>query len=38
MNALFVDGSVQFLRQSMDIRVFAALVTRDGGEAIAAEY
>jgi prepilin-type N-terminal cleavage/methylation domain-containing protein len=30
--ALRVDGSVHFLRQSVDIRNFAALVTRNGGE------
>jgi prepilin-type N-terminal cleavage/methylation domain-containing protein/prepilin-type processing-associated H-X9-DG protein len=32
VNALFVDGSVHFITQSIDIRNFAALVTRAGGE------
>jgi prepilin-type processing-associated H-X9-DG protein/prepilin-type N-terminal cleavage/methylation domain-containing protein len=31
-NALFVDGSVRFVRQSITIRALAALVSRDGGE------
>ncbi|MBX9622372.1 MAG: DUF1559 domain-containing protein [Gemmataceae bacterium] len=31
-NALFVDGSVKFLRQTIDIQTFAALITRAGGE------
>jgi prepilin-type N-terminal cleavage/methylation domain-containing protein len=33
-NALLVDGSVRFLRSSIDIVTFAALVTRSGGEVI----
>ncbi len=33
-NALFVDGSVQFLAVGLDRDVFAALVTRAGGEII----
>jgi prepilin-type processing-associated H-X9-DG protein len=33
-NALFADGSVHFIQQSIDVRTFAALVTRDGGEVI----
>jgi prepilin-type N-terminal cleavage/methylation domain-containing protein/prepilin-type processing-associated H-X9-DG protein len=33
-NAVFADGSVRFLRESVDIRVFAALVTRAGGEVV----
>jgi prepilin-type N-terminal cleavage/methylation domain-containing protein/prepilin-type processing-associated H-X9-DG protein len=33
VNALFADGSVHFINQSIDIRVFARLVTRNGGEA-----
>ncbi len=36
-NALFADGSVRFLRSSINIRTLAALVTRNGGEALAAE-
>ena len=32
MNALFADGSVHFLAQAIDIRTFAALLTRAGGE------
>jgi prepilin-type N-terminal cleavage/methylation domain-containing protein/prepilin-type processing-associated H-X9-DG protein len=35
VNALFADGSVQFLREGLDIKVAAALVTRNGGEIIA---
>lgn len=31
---LFVDGSVHMLTESLDIRVLAALITRDGGEVI----
>jgi prepilin-type N-terminal cleavage/methylation domain-containing protein/prepilin-type processing-associated H-X9-DG protein len=31
-NAVFADGSVHFLKADMDIRIFAALVTRAGGE------
>ena len=34
INALFVDGSVHFLNQSLDIGVYAALVTRSGGEVV----
>jgi prepilin-type N-terminal cleavage/methylation domain-containing protein/prepilin-type processing-associated H-X9-DG protein len=33
-NALFVDGSVHFLLQNIDVRTFAALVTRASGEVI----
>jgi hypothetical protein len=29
---VFVDGSVHFLREGLDRDVFAALVTRAGGE------
>jgi prepilin-type N-terminal cleavage/methylation domain-containing protein/prepilin-type processing-associated H-X9-DG protein len=35
-NILFADGSVHFLKQSIDIRVFARLVTRAGGEVVSA--
>jgi prepilin-type N-terminal cleavage/methylation domain-containing protein/prepilin-type processing-associated H-X9-DG protein len=31
-NTVFADGSVQFLNASIDIRIFARLVTRAGGE------
>jgi prepilin-type processing-associated H-X9-DG protein len=34
-NTVFVDGSVHFLPANIDIRVFARLVTRAGGEAVA---
>jgi prepilin-type N-terminal cleavage/methylation domain-containing protein/prepilin-type processing-associated H-X9-DG protein len=34
VNALFVDGSVHFINQNIDIRAFAALVTRAGGEVL----
>jgi prepilin-type processing-associated H-X9-DG protein len=33
-NAVFADGSVRFLKQSISIRVFARLVTRAGGEVV----
>jgi prepilin-type processing-associated H-X9-DG protein/prepilin-type N-terminal cleavage/methylation domain-containing protein len=35
-NVLFADGSVHFLKQTIDIRVFARLVTRAGGEVVSA--
>jgi prepilin-type processing-associated H-X9-DG protein len=34
VNTLFVDGSVHFVNQNIDIRAFAALVTRAGGEVL----
>ena len=34
VNALMGDGSVRFIRNSIDVRTFAALVTRNGGEVI----
>jgi len=33
-NAVFGDGSVHFLNEDMDIRIFARLVTRAGGEVV----
>jgi prepilin-type N-terminal cleavage/methylation domain-containing protein/prepilin-type processing-associated H-X9-DG protein len=33
-NAVFADGSVHFLKAGIDIRVFAGLVTRAGGEVV----
>ncbi|VTR95553.1 Uncharacterized protein OS=Pirellula staleyi (strain ATCC 27377 / DSM 6068 / ICPB 4128) GN=Psta_0603 PE=4 SV=1: N_methyl_2: SBP_bac_10 [Gemmata massiliana] len=33
-NALFADGSVRFIRQSINIRTLAAMVTRNGGETL----
>jgi prepilin-type processing-associated H-X9-DG protein len=35
-NVLFADGSVHFLKESIDIRVLARLVTRAGGEVVSA--
>ncbi len=35
-NAVFADGSVHFLRDSMIIRVLARLITRAGGEVVSA--
>ena len=37
VNALFADGSVRFLRQSIPIRTLAAFVSRDGGEVLSAD-
>jgi prepilin-type N-terminal cleavage/methylation domain-containing protein/prepilin-type processing-associated H-X9-DG protein len=34
-NAVFADGSVQFLNAGMSIRILAAMVTRAGGEVVA---
>jgi prepilin-type N-terminal cleavage/methylation domain-containing protein/prepilin-type processing-associated H-X9-DG protein len=36
-NVVFADGSVHLLRAEIEIRVFAALVTRAGGEAVSAD-
>ncbi|MCO6456633.1 MAG: DUF1559 domain-containing protein [Pirellulaceae bacterium] len=33
----FADGSVQFVTESMGIRVYAALITMQGGETVSAE-
>jgi prepilin-type N-terminal cleavage/methylation domain-containing protein/prepilin-type processing-associated H-X9-DG protein len=35
-NAVFADGSLHFLKAGIDIRVFARLVTRAGGEVVSA--
>jgi prepilin-type N-terminal cleavage/methylation domain-containing protein/prepilin-type processing-associated H-X9-DG protein len=35
-NTVFADGSVHFLAESISIRVYAALVTRAGGEVLSA--
>jgi prepilin-type N-terminal cleavage/methylation domain-containing protein len=35
-NAVLADGSVRFLKATIDIRVFARLVTRAGGEVVSA--
>ena len=37
-NTLLGDGSVRFIRSSVNIVTYAALVTRDGGEVIAGDY
>jgi prepilin-type N-terminal cleavage/methylation domain-containing protein/prepilin-type processing-associated H-X9-DG protein len=34
MNAAFADGHVQFIRDSIDLKTFAALSTRGGGEIV----
>ena len=34
MNGAFVDGSVRFLREDVEISLYAALITREGGEII----
>ena len=38
VNFLFADGHVQFLASSMDDKVFKALSTRAGGEAVEGKY
>jgi prepilin-type N-terminal cleavage/methylation domain-containing protein/prepilin-type processing-associated H-X9-DG protein len=38
MNAAFADGSVRFLRDTVSIRTYAAIVTRAGGEVIGADF
>jgi len=35
INAVFADGSVRFLRDSIEMRVYAAVITRAGGEVVA---
>ena len=37
-NALFADGSVHFLKNSLNLRTLAALCTRSGGEVISDPY
>jgi prepilin-type N-terminal cleavage/methylation domain-containing protein/prepilin-type processing-associated H-X9-DG protein len=36
-NAVMADGSVRFLKQTMNIRILARLVTRAGGEVVSAD-
>ncbi len=36
-NALFCDGSVRFIKESIDAVVLQALITRDGGEVISSD-
>ena len=38
VNTLLADGSVRFIRQSISVQTFAALVTRNGGEVIPGDY
>jgi prepilin-type N-terminal cleavage/methylation domain-containing protein len=38
VNALFGDGSVHFIRESITLRTLAQLITRNGGEAISGDY
>ncbi|HVK13536.1 MAG TPA: H-X9-DG-CTERM domain-containing protein [Gemmataceae bacterium] len=33
-NAVFADGSVRFLKASLDMRMFARMATRAGGEVV----
>jgi prepilin-type processing-associated H-X9-DG protein len=33
-NAAFADGSVFFLKNSIDVKLFRAMITRDGGEVV----
>ena len=34
VNAAFADGSVRFIRETVNIRVYAAVITRAGGEVV----
>jgi prepilin-type processing-associated H-X9-DG protein len=36
-NAVFCDGSVRFIRDSISLQVLRALITRDGGEVISSD-
>ncbi len=36
-NALFADGSVRFLKTSIQPHVLKALITRDGGEVVSSD-
>ncbi len=36
-NALFADGSVHFLKKSIQPHVLKALITRDGGEVVSSD-
>ena len=38
VNALLADGSVRFLRSSVSVQTFAALVTKQGGEVLSGDY
>ena len=39
VNVLFSDGSVRFVKQTIDIRIMARLMTRAGGEVVStADY
>jgi prepilin-type N-terminal cleavage/methylation domain-containing protein/prepilin-type processing-associated H-X9-DG protein len=38
VNALLGDGSVRFIRQSIDVKTFAALVTRNGAEVVGSDW
>ncbi len=35
-NALFADGSVRFIRMTIDVKTFRALITRAGAEVVGA--
>jgi prepilin-type N-terminal cleavage/methylation domain-containing protein/prepilin-type processing-associated H-X9-DG protein len=37
VNALMGDGSVRFIRNGIDVKTFAAMVTRNGGEVISGD-
>jgi prepilin-type N-terminal cleavage/methylation domain len=37
-SATFADGSVRFLRESIDIRILARLITRAGGEVVSGDF
>lgn len=37
-NGLFADGSVRFLRETLDLPILAAIVTRAGGEAVPDDF
>jgi prepilin-type processing-associated H-X9-DG protein len=36
-NALFMDGSVRFINEAIDLSVLRASITRDGGEVVSSD-
>jgi prepilin-type processing-associated H-X9-DG protein len=38
VNALLGDGSVRFIKQTIQLRTLAALITRNGGEVVPNDF